>query len=162
MYSTYSSHRNENIVILMNFLSLAAMEVVIVTTSGTTNYENIIKHYSDVIMSVISSQITGVSSVCSTVCLGADRRKHHKALRQWSLWGKPPVTGGFPSQRASNAENVAIWWRHYELQHFPFIILTPYHHCKTIAHTNSGDDYNDDDNENDDDEVALTLVQFDL
>ena len=24
------------------------------------------------------------------------------------------VTGEFPSQRASNAENVSIWWRHYE------------------------------------------------
>ena len=26
--------------------------------------------------------------------------------------GNPPVTGGFPSQRASNAENDSIWWRH--------------------------------------------------
>ena len=29
--------------------------------------------------------------------------------------GNPPVTGGFPSQRASNKENVSIWWRHHEL-----------------------------------------------
>ena len=28
--------------------------------------------------------------------------------------GKPPVTSGFPSQRAINVENVSIWWRHYE------------------------------------------------
>ena len=27
--------------------------------------------------------------------------------------GNPPVTGGFPSQRASNAENVFIWWHHH-------------------------------------------------
>ena len=27
--------------------------------------------------------------------------------------GNPPVTGGFPSQRARNAENVSIWWRHH-------------------------------------------------
>ena len=27
--------------------------------------------------------------------------------------GNPPVTGGFPSQRACNAENVSIWWRHH-------------------------------------------------
>ena len=27
--------------------------------------------------------------------------------------GIPPVTGGFLSQRASNAENVSIWWRHH-------------------------------------------------
>ena len=27
--------------------------------------------------------------------------------------GNPPVTGEFPSQRASNADNVSIWWRHH-------------------------------------------------
>ena len=25
-----------------------------------------------------------------------------------------PVTGEFPAQRASNAENASIWWRHHE------------------------------------------------
>ena len=29
--------------------------------------------------------------------------------------GNPPATGGFPSQRASNAENVSISWRHHVL-----------------------------------------------
>ena len=28
-----------------------------------------------------------------------------------------PVTGEFPAQRASNAENASIWWRHYGIQH---------------------------------------------
>ena len=28
--------------------------------------------------------------------------------------GNLPVTGRFPSQRASDAENVSIWWRHHE------------------------------------------------
>ena len=28
--------------------------------------------------------------------------------------GKPPMIGGFPSQRASVAENVFIWWRHHD------------------------------------------------
>ena len=32
--------------------------------------------------------------------------------------GNSPVTGEFPAQRASNAENVSIWWRHHEQQHF--------------------------------------------
>ena len=27
--------------------------------------------------------------------------------------GNSPVTGEFPTQRTSNAENVSIWWRHY-------------------------------------------------
>ena len=29
--------------------------------------------------------------------------------------GNSPVTGEFPAQRASNAENVSIWWRHHEI-----------------------------------------------
>ena len=29
--------------------------------------------------------------------------------------GNTPVTGEFPAQRASNAEDVSIWWRHREL-----------------------------------------------
>ena len=33
------------------------------------------EHYSDVKMSVIASQITGVSNVCSIVSLGADQKK---------------------------------------------------------------------------------------
>ena len=28
--------------------------------------------------------------------------------------GNSPVTGKFPAQMASNAENVSIWWRHHE------------------------------------------------
>ena len=27
--------------------------------------------------------------------------------------GNSPVTGEFPAQKASNAENVSIWWRHH-------------------------------------------------
>ena len=27
----------------------------------------------------------------------------------------PTVTGEFPAQKVSDAENVSIWWRHYEI-----------------------------------------------
>ena len=45
------------------------------------------------------------------------RRESKKTpkLRVTGLWeGNSPVTGEFPAQRASNAENVSIWWRHHE------------------------------------------------
>ena len=29
--------------------------------------------------------------------------------------GNSPVTGEFPAQRASNAKNVSIWWRHHDV-----------------------------------------------
>ena len=31
--------------------------------------------------------------------------------------GNSPVTGGFPAQIASNAENISIWWRHHIYNH---------------------------------------------
>ena len=36
-------------------------------------------HYNDVIMRAMVSQITSISSVCSTVGLGADQRKHQSS-----------------------------------------------------------------------------------
>ena len=68
-------------------------------------------HYSDVIMSAMAFQITGASNVCSIVGSGADQRKHQSSASLAFVWW--PVTGEFPEQRASNAENVSIWWRHY-------------------------------------------------
>ena len=50
-------------------------------------------HYSDVTLSAMASQITGVSIVCST--------ENIKAPRHWPLWGE-----------SGNAENASIWWRH--------------------------------------------------
>ena len=44
-------------------------------------------HYSDVIMSAMASQITGVPIVCSTVCSGADQRKHQSSASLAFVWG---------------------------------------------------------------------------
>ena len=71
-------------------------------------------HYNDIIMSAVASQITGVSIVYPIVCSGADQRKHQTPLH-WPLWGELLVTGEFPAQKASNAENVSIWWCHHKL-----------------------------------------------
>ena len=64
-----------------------------------------IHHYNDAIMSAMASQITIHVS-------GADQRKHQSSASlafvefTGDLW--------IPAQRASNAENVSIWWRHHE------------------------------------------------
>ena len=43
------------------------------------------------------------------------RSKKTSKLRVTGLCaGNSPVTSEFPAQRASNAENVSIWWRHRE------------------------------------------------
>ena len=44
------------------------------------------------------------------------RSKKTSKLRVTGLCaGNSPVTGEFPAQMASNAENVSIWWRHHDL-----------------------------------------------
>ena len=53
-------------------------------------------HYSDLIMSAMASQITGIATVCSTVCSGADQRKHQSSASLAFVRGNPPVTSGFP------------------------------------------------------------------
>ena len=65
--------------------------------------------YSDVIMSAVASQITGVSIVCSTVCSGTGQRKHQssaslafvRGIHRWPVdfRHKGPVT-----------PKIFIWW----------------------------------------------------
>ena len=50
------------------------------------NPRNYPKHYNDVIMSTMPSQITSVSIFYSTICSGTD--KNTTAPRHWSLWGE--------------------------------------------------------------------------
>ena len=62
-------------------------------------------------MSPMASQITSLTIVYSTVYSGADQRKHQSSaslvfVRGIHWW-----------QRASNAENVSIWWRHNDNIH---------------------------------------------
>ena len=63
-------------------------------------------------MSTMASQITAVSIVYSTVCSDTDQRKHQSFASLALCVGNAPVTGEFPTQRASNTENDSIWWRH--------------------------------------------------
>ena len=74
-------------------------------------------HYSGVIMSVMTSLITGVLIVYSTVCLGADQRKFQSSVLLAFVRGIQ-----FSAQRASNAENVSIWWRHHGFPPYTFSI----------------------------------------
>ena len=50
-------------------------------------------------------------------CLFMHRWKKTSKLRVTGLCeGNSPVTGEFPAQMTSNAENVSIWWRHHDLR----------------------------------------------
>ena len=54
--------------------------------------------------------------------------------------GNSPVTGEFPAQRASNAENVIIWWRHHALLNRTAIIhyIHRAYHCQQANFQTNG------------------------
>ena len=76
-------------------------------------------HDNDVIMSILASQIASLTIVYSTVYSGADQTKYLSSA-SLACAGNSPVTGEFPAQRASNAENVSIRWRHHVKHHHFF------------------------------------------
>ena len=66
-------------------------------------------------MGAMASQITSLTIVYSTVYSGADQRKHQSSASLAFVW---EFTGDrwIPTQMASNAENVSMWWRHHETE----------------------------------------------
>ena len=64
-------------------------------------------HYSDVIMSVMALRLF------TQPFIQAQIKENIKTPRHWPLCRE--FTGEFPAQRASNAENVSIWWRHHAI-----------------------------------------------
>ena len=72
-------------------------------------------YHGHVIMSVVGSRITSLTIVYLTVYSGAVHSKSTSKLRVTGLCARnSPVTGEFPAQMASNAENVSIWWHHHD------------------------------------------------
>ena len=79
------------------------------------------EHYSEAIMSAMASQITAFPFIL-TVGSGADQRKTSKLRVTTLCVENSPVTGEFPAQKARNMENVSIWWRLHELDHFVIVL----------------------------------------
>ena len=77
------------------------------------------------------NQRDGVSNHQPHNCLlnGLFRRRSKKTSTLCVIGlcaGNSPATGEFPAQRASNAENVSIWWRHRDQGVFHYIWRVPY------------------------------------
>ena len=63
------------------------------------------------------------------------RSKKTSKLRVTGLCaGNSPVTGEFPAQMASNAENVSIWWRHHvEFEYWNLSLVQESHECLNVC-----------------------------
>ena len=71
-----------------------------------------VKHYGDVIVGAMASQITSLAIVYSTFYSCTDQG-NIKSPRHWPLCREFTGDRWIPAQMASNAENVSIWWRHH-------------------------------------------------
>ena len=60
----------------------------------------------------MASQITSLTIVYSNIYSGADKKTSKLCVTELCA-GNSPEIGEFPTQMASNAQNVSIWWRHH-------------------------------------------------
>ena len=74
------------------------------------------------------NELDGVSNHQPDDCL-LNRlfKRRSKKTSKFRVTGLCVVTGEFPAQRASNAENVSIWWRHHEFDAF-YLAAAPWAH----------------------------------
>ena len=70
-------------------------------------------HHNDAIMGAMASQITSLTTVYNNRLFKRRSKKTSRVRVTGLCAGNSPVTGEFPTQLASNAENVSIWWRHH-------------------------------------------------
>ena len=65
-------------------------------------------------MGAMAAQITSLTTIYLLNRLFKLRsKKTSKLLVTGFCAGNSPVTGEFPAQMASDAENISIWWRHH-------------------------------------------------
>ena len=62
-------------------------------------------------MNVMASQITSLTIVYPFIL--EQIKENIKAVRHWPLWGEFTGDRWISHTKASNAENVSIWWRHH-------------------------------------------------
>ena len=73
------------------------------------------ERYNDVIMRAMASQITSFITVYSTVYSRLRSKKTSKLRHTGLCEGNSLVTGKFPAKKASNADNISIWWCHQDI-----------------------------------------------
>ena len=77
-------------------------------------------------MSVMTSQITRIETAGSAAC--SDKRKYQSSTLLTLCVGNQLVTGGSPSQRATDAESDFMSWRHHAV--FGYAWISNYTHYK--------------------------------
>ena len=76
-------------------------------------HERTCLHYIYIIMTMGGCLKSPASRLFTQSFIQAQIKENIKAPHHWPLYGEFTGTGEFPAQRASNAENGSIWWRHH-------------------------------------------------
>ena len=116
-----SSHFNHNVLVGLHECHhgdcrccvaewMPATTLIATAESSYALYALRLVHYNDVIMSAMASQVTSLTIVYPTVYWRCRSQKTSKLRVTGLCEGNSPVTDEFPAQRASNVENVSIWW----------------------------------------------------
>ena len=77
-------------------------------------------------MGVKVTRVTRNPTVCSTACSDWQQIKYRSSALPDFYEGDPLMAGGFPAQKASNAESDSIPWHHRALLIKPVSLVTPY------------------------------------
>ena len=80
-----------------------------ITLATVCDMPSYYKHYNDVMMSTMASQITSLTIVYLTIYSRRKSKETSKLCVTGLCEGNSPVTGEFPAQRASNVEIVSIY-----------------------------------------------------
>ena len=120
-----------DVVLLTKFSSLAAMEshnvkitITLLLCYDTYNCISLLRKFTMLIypqdvgrlftISVMPSQITSNSMVCTTICLSQDKKNLSKSVLPTLCEGNPPVTGGFahkgPVMRKAAKWLIHVWF----------------------------------------------------
>ena len=108
------SSKNRWVVTFCYWAILKAINNMIIVTSCIPQYTYIPKHA----LRWRHNERDGVTNHQPHDCLlkrlfRRRSKKTSKLCMTGLCAGNSPVTGEFPAQRTSNAENVSIWWRHH-------------------------------------------------
>ena len=115
----HHAHYDVN-VMTMCFMSLALsiriMFILPLVRDHWNSKTTLSSHYSDVIMSAMPSQITGVSIVCSTVCSGTDQRKVQSSASMVSMngihrWPVDSPQKGQQTRKMFPFDHVIMWFK---------------------------------------------------
>ena len=116
-----SSHFNHNVLVGLHECHhgdcrccvaewMPATTLIATAESSYALYALRLVHYNDVIMSAMACQVTSLTIVYPTVYSRCRSQKTSKLRVTGLCEENSPVTDEFPAQRASNVENVSIWW----------------------------------------------------